>query len=264
MKYRYLIVLLGCVLVLASCDRGPRVISTPVQKEAGSSGSTGIFADDKKVEDGSQREGHSSPKAGDMHTVEVLEVLPTEKYVYLYVEEGREKYWVATGKREVEVGKRYFFRNGILKTNFESKEYNRVFDKVYLVANIVAADHGGQEEVKVAPISSSSGVGGAEKIEREGSIRIADLVANKEEYDGKEVQISGKCTKLNPNIMNRNWIHLKDGSMDEFDLVVTSELAVPEGHIVTMKGTVVLNKDFGAGYMYDLIIENGQIVTAGK
>jgi hypothetical protein len=28
-----------------------------------------------------------------------------------------------------------------------------------------------------------------------------------------------------------------------------------------MKGIVVLDKDFGAGYKYDLIIENGKIVS---
>ena len=28
----------------------------------------------------------------------------------------------------------------------------------------------------------------------------------------KTIQISGKCSKTNPNIMGRNWIHIKDGS----------------------------------------------------
>jgi len=60
--------------------------------------------------------------------------------------------------------------------------------------------------------------------------------------------------------MKRNWIHLKDGSKDDFDLVITSDTFVPEGKVVTIKATVTLNKDFGAGYKYDLILENGTIV----
>ena len=60
--------------------------------------------------------------------------------------------------------------------------------------------------------------------------------------------------------MGRNWIHIKDGSKDDYDLVITSNTFVQEGSMITMKATVTLNKDFGAGYKYDLILENGIIV----
>ena len=92
------------------------------------------------------------------------------------------------------------------------------------------------------------------------SIKISELVNNKTKYNGKEVLITGKCTKINANIMGRNWIHLKDGSKDDFDLVITSSDVVKEGETVTMSGIVVLEKDFGAGYKYDLIIELGKVI----
>ena len=60
--------------------------------------------------------------------------------------------------------------------------------------------------------------------------------------------------------MNRNWIHIKDGSKDDFDLVITTEAYIPEGATFTIKAMVSLNKDFGAGYKYDLILENGEVV----
>ena len=60
--------------------------------------------------------------------------------------------------------------------------------------------------------------------------------------------------------MERNWIHVKDGSKDDYDLVVTSNTFVPEGSKITIKATVSLNRDFGAGYTYDLILENGILV----
>lgn len=258
MKIFKLIFIFGIAIYMSSCDRGPKVISSPVSP-ASSSGqeSTGIFSENANAQS-------SSPAqvSNDVHTVKVLEVLPTSKYVYLRVEEKGEEFWIATSKKEVVVGETYFYKNGILKTNFESKEHNRVFDKVYLVANIVPANHGAEQGVTWTPTQEKTDSDSSQKIEIEGSIKISELVNNKYKYNGKEVQISGKCAKLNPNIMGRNWIHLKDGSMDEFDLVVTSDVAVPEGHIVTMKGTVVLDKDFGAGYKYNLIIENGEIVTS--
>ncbi len=259
MNHKLLIYILGLFIALTSCNQGPKVISAPVSQET-SDESTGIFSDDNN----SKSSLPPATSTDGMHTVKVLEVLPTEKYVYLKVEEGGEQFWIATGKREVNVGESYFYRNGILKKNFESKEHNRIFDRVYLVANIVPANHGNQQANIINESTLPDVDNEVQKIEREGSIKISELVNNKEKYIGKEVQISGKCSKLNPNIMNRNWIHLKDGSMDEYDLVITSDMAVPEGHIVTMKGMVVLDKDFGSGYKYDLIIENGQIVSGGK
>ena len=128
-------------LILSSCDRGPKIISSPVDAARSENKSnTGIFSDSETTDNTGNE---VAPVSTDVHTVEVLEVLPTDKYVYMRVEEGGEEFWVATGKKEVKVGEKYFYKNGILKRNFESKEYNRVFDKVYLVSNIVAANHGG-------------------------------------------------------------------------------------------------------------------------
>ena len=92
------------------------------------------------------------------------------------------------------------------------------------------------------------------------SIKIADLVANPKKYEGKYVQISGTCSKVNANILGKNWIHLQDGSKDDYDLVVTSTDLVKEGDTVTMKALVSLNKDIGAGYVYDIILEEGTVV----
>ena len=101
----------------------------------------------------------------------------------------------------------------------------------------------------------------AEKmVQTKGSIKIANLVKDPKKYEGKTIQLDGICTKINAGIMDRNWIHIKDGSQDDFDLVITTDAYVPEGAAFTMKAVVVLNKDFGAGYKYDLILEQGVIV----
>ena len=261
-KLPFLLLLIISTLLLTSCKKGPTVISTSVEESPNSnSSSTGIFSNDGEL---NNLTSSSPPVTGDVHVVKVKEVLPTDKYVYLKVIEDDEEFWIATGKREVQKGETYFFKNGILKTNFESKEYDRIFEKVYLVSNLVAANHGGSSnslpsavDVKNEPSKPKS-----ERIDVEGSIRIDQIVKNPEKYKGQTVQISGTCVKLNPNIMGRNWIHLQDGSQDDYDFVLTSDVAIPEGHMVTMKGVVVLGKDFGAGYKYDLIIENAEIVTA--
>ncbi len=228
---------------------------------------TGIF--DNLPSGGTSSSSSSSMPSvtNDIHTVKVLEALPTEKYVYLRVDENGDEYWIATLKIPVEVGKTYFYKKGLLKRNFESKEYNRVFDKVYLVSKVVPSDHGasgmmaGNSPMKDAKNNAMKPQKIKPKtIEVEGSVKIADLVDHIDKYKGKEIQISGVCTKLNANIMGRSWIHLKDGSKDDYDLVVTSDVAIPEGHTVTMKGKVSTDLDFGAGYRYDILVENAKVV----
>ena len=60
--------------------------------------------------------------------------------------------------------------------------------------------------------------------------------------------------------MGRNWVHLNDGTNKDQDLVVTTDVLIPEGHAVTMVGTVALDKDFGAGYQYGILLEGGTLV----
>jgi len=79
---------------------------------------------------------------------------------------------------------------------------------------------------------------------------------------GKTVILTGKVVKFMPEIMNKNWIHLQDGtSLNGFnDITITSLAKVKVDEIVSLKGTVVLNKDLGSGYKYDILIEDAVLV----
>ena len=193
----------------------------------------------------------------DEHKVKVEEVLNTERYTYLNVTEEGEKFWIAIPKKEVEIGGTYYYKGGLLKRNFESKEYNRVFETLYLVSDVIPypinsnlsvikkadeQDINGQEQINVIPV--------------DGSIKLSELFSDPGKYQGKEVQITGKCVKVNPMIMDRNWIHIQDGSGDGLDLTVTTTENVPIDAVVSFEGVISLNKDFGAGYRYDIIMEN--------
>lgn len=206
----------------------------------------------------------------DLHTVKVNEVLKTDKYLYINVSEkgAVEPFWIATRIMDVKVGETYFYKGGLLKTDFESKDFNKVFAKIYLVSSdLVLANHASNPEfqnkdgvVKEQKVVTNTTKTTQKQVAVKGSIKIADLVKNAKKYAGKTVQISGTCKKLNASIMGKNWIHLTDGSNDSYDLVVTSAELVNEGDFVTIKAIVTLNKDFGAGYKYDLILEEGTIV----
>lgn len=253
------------LITLASCNNSPKVITAQTQTDE-STTTSGIFSEEITEPDLTTSTGGTFSE--NLHTVIVNEVLPAQRYVYLKVTEGGEQFWIATRKQDITKGGTYFYRGGLLKTNFESKEYNKVFGRIFLVSNLVAEEHGTNTGI-VAPVIEASNTEVKKEdipthtetiIQHKGSIKIAEIVANPKEYEGKTVQITGKCFKINPNIMKRNWIHLRDGSKDDFDLVVTSDTFIPEGQIVTIRAVVSLNRDFGAGYRYDLILENGTVI----
>lgn len=238
------------ILTLNGCDKNPKVISP----SENANGGTGIFSGKEMppvITDNPEQ-----LNTEDLHTVTILEVLPTVKYVYLRVKEGQEEFWIATLKTEIAIGEKYFYRGGLLKTNFESREHQRIFDKMYLVSSLIKADHG----MQTTSIQTPSGSADTKDVEKKGVIRIADLAANPKKYAGKTIQIHGNCVKVNSNIMGRNWIHIQDGSRDDYDLVITSQDQIPVGHTITMSGKVVLDKDFGSGYKYSIILEEGELV----
>jgi hypothetical protein len=173
------------------------------------------------------------------------------------VSEGTEEFWIATLKREIEIGKFYYYHGGLLKTNFESKEYNRIFEKLYLVSTLVEADHAAASPLHSSPQPSAAAT---ENSKADAEVTIASLVANPTKFVGQRVQITGTCVKINPNIMGRNWVHLRDGTQDDFDLVITCNVMIPEGQKVTVVGTVALDRDFGAGYTYEILLEGGEVV----
>ncbi len=258
--------LIAVTLIITACNNNPKVITTTTTENEDLNKPSGIFKEGNSVETTTKK----NTAFGDaLHKVIVTEVIPAKKYVYLNVSEGGKQFWITTGKKEFIVGETYFYKKGLLKTNFESKEYNRVFDTIYLVTNLVAERHGNNSGIlntsrsvtkQDIPIKQELETHTENIVQHKGSIKISELVSDPKKYEGKTVQLSGICTKINAGIMNRNWIHLKDGSKDDFDLVVTSEVFVPEGSTITIKALVTLNKDFGAGYKYDLILENGIII----
>jgi len=94
-------------------------------------------------------------------------------------------------------------------------------------------------------------------------ITIAKLFADKKSYSGKVVKIKGQVTKFNPEIMGKNWVHIQDGSEFEggFDLTVTTNIKVVLGEIVTFEGKIALDKDFGYGYFYNVLMEEAKPVN---
>lgn len=200
--------------------------------------------------------------AADAHTVEVQEVIQGKSYTYLKVAESNTVNWIAISKSEINAGEIVSFKNPLEMNNFTSKELERTFETIYFVGRInreSVPPVGGQtpqnahqkptvekKEVSIEPV--------------EGGVSIAELFSNREAYANKVVRVKGQATKVNLSIMGKNWIHLQDGTGDpgSNDLLVTTQDKVALGDTVIFEGTIALNKDFGSGYAYELLMEEAK------
>lgn len=225
---------------LYACDSKPKVIESETAEN-----SSAIFNDNA-----------ATPQVAntDDHQVVAKETLNTERYTYINVTEGENSFWVAIPKQEIEIGATYYFKGGLLKKDFFSQEYNRVFETLYLVSQI-SKQPGGSAAGQVFSDNAATDVK-PEKIEpAKGAVKISELLANPSKYDGKRIIVTGKCIKINPNIMNRNWVHISDGSAKNADLTVTTTEMIQPGDVISLEGVIAINKDFGAGYKYEVIME---------
>lgn len=214
--------------------------------------------------------GASAPVSASLaHTVKSLEVLQTTQYTYLRVKEGELEYWVAANKMDGTVGKTYYFKGGLPMTNFASKELKRTFPEVLFLDNIsdkpIATDEKAAAATAAAPVTKGSTVDTDKKDvaikHSKDDITIAKLLGDKKSFAGKTVKIKGQVTKFTSGVMKKNWIHLQDGTENagKFDLAVTTDADVKVGDNITVEGVITLDKDFGFGYFYDILMENAKI-----
>jgi hypothetical protein len=96
-----------------------------------------------------------------------------------------------------------------------------------------------------------------------GATSVADVWTNRQALAGKTVTVRGKVVKFHAAIMDRNWLHLQDGTGKPadgtHDLTFTTAGFAKVGDIVTATGTVAIDKDFTAGYKYGVIVEGASL-----
>ncbi|MDH3692324.1 MAG: nucleotide-binding protein, partial [Gammaproteobacteria bacterium] len=158
---------------------------------------------------------------------------------------------------------------------FESKSLNRTFDVVYFAGaleNLSAPALPEGRTGSALPAGHPSFDGTVEtkaadtKVpELEPGQNIAYVYANKDALTDQRISLRGKVVKYNEGILGKNFIHIQDGSGDAADgsndLTVTSEATTAVGETVVLTGTIILNKDFGAGYSFPVMMEDAGITT---
>lgn len=222
-------------------------------------------------------------------TGEVMEVINVANFTYLRLKTGNGEIWAAIVQSQVQQGATVTIENAIVMSNFESKALKRTFPSILFgslsgaTATPSTAMQSGQPAAPSAnssPSASGSKLMGMssslmpKKMESTGDVHVkkasgkdahtvAEVMTKGAELKDKTVEVRGKVVKYNAGIMGKNWIHLRDGSgsveKETNDILVTSANPANLGDIITAKGVVHTDKDFGAGYSYKVLIEDATI-----
>jgi hypothetical protein len=225
----------------------------------------------------------------------VLERLDAPPYSYLRLQTAQGEAWAAVPKTEADKGAEVVVTGAMPMQGFESKTLKRKFEVVYF------GTLGGADAGAAAPAAASApagmppaGMGGAmgggaptpagmaaqhaaaaagptdvgnvqvAKASGADARTVAEVFAQRAALKDKPVTIRGKIVKYNEGIMGRNWLHIRDGSGTagkDNDLTVTTAEKAAVGDVVLVKGKVQIDRDFGAGYSYPVIIEDAKLST---
>ena len=217
----------------------------------------------------------------------ILETMDSGGYTYLRLKTAGGEVWAAVNQAAVKKGATVTVVNGMTMDGFESKTLKRKFDHIVfgsLASGASAAAPAGaaasassqptmdpQVLAGIAAPHASVASGPADvgeisvkKAEGKDARTVAEIFAGKVALKDSLVAVRGKVVKYNPGILGRNWIHLRDGSgsrdkLDD-DITVTTTGTTAVGDVVLVRGTLHLDRDFGAGYAYTVILEDAELV----
>ena len=222
---------------------------------------TGIISFAYASQSGTEEIQQQAP--GKIHG-KVTDVLEAAGYTYAEVDTGKERIWAAATTTPLKVGDMVAFTTEMRMQNFHSSAMNRDFPIIYFVNRFITDDESqanagaamASPHGNIKSASAATAVKGINKVD--GGNTIAEIHADKEKLNGKAIRVRGQVTKYNANIMGRNWLHIRDSSTLD-DLTITTANTAAINAIVVVEGKLTLDKDFGYGYVYPLIVEDASV-----
>ncbi len=214
----------------------------------------------------------------------VTETMDAAGYTYVLVDTGTNKIWAAATKFPVKKDDVVSMSDALPMTDFHSKSLNRDFPLIYFASSIkvAGANPGAANLPEGHPVIGGSGAGELpashpvvaartppSKVDFTGlkpakdGKTIEQIYTASAKLEGKSVKFRGKVVKYNAEILGKNWLHIQDGTggAGSNDLLVTTTDEAKRGDTVLIVGKVGLNKDFGSGYKYDLLIEDAKVTV---
>jgi hypothetical protein len=209
------------------------------------------------------------PPAAQGQTVkgQVLEVTAVDPYIYLRLKTQEGELWAAVNKAPVKKGDQVTIENAMMMTNFESKTLKKTFDKIVFgtLVGTGAASAGSDANHAHGVVVQAPNVAdvAVPKAQGPNARTVAEIYGKRAELKGKPVLLRGKVVKVTSAVMDKNWVHLRDGSGsakdNTNDIIVTTREQPQVGSIVVAKGVVRTDVDLGSGYFYKVLVEDATL-----
>ena len=190
-------------------------------------------------------------------------------YTYVMIENDAQDIWAAAPEQEIAPGESVVFTTSMPMHDFYSPSMKKTFKTLYFVTSLKAdaapaalpAGHPPMQTQPSAPRSEAASAPRAPLAPApEGDIvPLAELLKNRAAWRDKDILIRGSVIKSTPNVMGKNWVHVSDGN--DHQVVCTTQAEVSPGQSITLKGHVTLDKDIGAGYFYEVLLEDCEVFS---
>ncbi len=191
----------------------------------------------------------------------VKDIIDVTSYTYAEVETENNTVWVAAPTTSIKIGSTLTFSTEMPMQDFHSDSINKTFPLIYFVGRFITdadkalAANKSSPHTQVKPIDSL--LEGIDKVK--GGKNIAEIYADKDNLKNKTVKIRGKVIRFSAEIMGKNWLHILDSSSTS-DLTITTKEIVEIGDIVILEGKLSIDKDFGHGYLYPILLEDATVL----
>lgn len=213
------------------------------------------------------RNSKDSNLAPNAHKVVAEEVIQGSNYTYVRTSADGKDYWIAIEKADIKEGETYYWSQGAEMTEFTSKELKRTFRSIYFVQDFTDKPILSTPVSKQVKLTSMAGKQVAPEVlgitvpKAPGGITIAEFYASENSIAGKTVKVCGKVVRFSGGIMKKNWVHMQDGTKEagKYDLTVTTQDSVKVGDVVIFEGVAAVKKDVGAGYFYEILLEDAKL-----
>jgi len=208
----------------------------------------------------------------------ILEIKDAMGYKYLKVNEEGKELWVAIAKAPVAVGDKIGYDKKTMMRDFNSKSLDQTFKEIFFSSDVylpqkVQKPKSMKEMLGLSPKKQDSHTSMGKGMTPEAEKKPAAPFVKKDTYtveeihmwrkalEGQTISIEASVSKVSRQIMKLDWVHLGDGTGNDKkltnDLVFTAaSTSIKAGDKVIAKGKVIVNKDFGFGYFYKVIIQD--------
>ena len=214
----------------------------------------------------------ATQRASDAVRGTIAEKIDTAQYTYLKLRTASGELWTAVPKTDQASGTEVAVVNVAWMQDFHSDSLNRTWPRIaFGTLEEKAAQmppghppldaaqgnpHGrppaaplDAEPIRVAPAPGAAGR------------TIADIWARRSQLKDQTVAVRGKVVKATNGVLGKNWLHLRDGTGEgaSGDLTVASTDTAAVGETVLVTGLVHVDRDLGAGYRYEVLVEEARV-----